>query len=75
MNNEAEFVIAGLRMASILRIIGLEVRSDSVLVSCQVNGEYATKDEWMEAYLQLVLSLKLGQATPLQLQANFEVRE
>ena len=60
MNNKAEYevVITGLRMVVILKIIGLKVRCDSVLVVCQVNRDYAAKDEQMEAYLLLVLSLK-----------------
>ena len=60
MNNEVEYEadIVGLRMAVTLRITGLEVPCDSLLVGCQVNGEYAAKDEQMEAYLLLVLSLK-----------------
>jgi len=45
-NNETEYeaVIAGLRMVALL-------------VMSQVNGEYEAKDEWMAAYMQLVLSL------------------
>jgi len=59
-NNEAEYdvVIAGLRMAITLGITGLEIRCNSVLVICHVNGEYAAKDERMEAYMHLILSLK-----------------
>ena len=45
-------------MAATLRITGLEVRCDLTLVSAKVNGKYAAKDERMEAYLHLVLSLK-----------------
>jgi len=59
-NNKAKdkAVIVGLRMAATLEITGLEVCCDSTLVVCQDNGEYAAKGERMEAYLQLVLSLK-----------------
>ena len=60
MNNEAEYEvdIAGLRMAMTLGITGLEVRCDSTLVICQVNGQHAAKDERMTAYPQLILVLK-----------------
>jgi len=47
--DEYEVVIARLRMATTLRITGLEVCCDSTLVICQVNLEYAAKDEQMEA--------------------------
>ena len=59
-NNEVEYevVIAGLRIAMTLGVTGLEVCCDSTLVVCQVNGKYAAKDEWLAAYLQLVLALK-----------------
>jgi len=59
-NNEAKYevVIAGLRMATTLGVFRLEVCYDSLLVVSQVNGEYATKDERMAAYLHLVLNLK-----------------
>ena len=58
-NNEVEYenVIVGLRITAILGITGLVVRCNSALVVCQVNREYV-KDERMEAYLKLVLSLK-----------------
>ena len=42
-----------------LQNTGLEVHCNSTLVVCQVSGEYVAKDERMEAYLQLVLSLKV----------------
>ena len=47
-NNEAEFetVIAGLKMATTLGIMELEVRCDSLLTVRQINGEYTAKDIW-----------------------------
>ena len=53
--DEYEAVIAGLRMA----ITRLEVCCYSALVVCQVNGEHAAKNKRMEAYLHLVLCLKV----------------
>ena len=49
-NNEAEYeaVIAGLRMAILLKVQTLEVRCDLMLVVNQVNGDYAAKNERME---------------------------
>ena len=38
-------------MVATLEITGLEVHYDSALVVCEVNREYAAKDERMEAYL------------------------
>ena len=52
-NNEAEYetVIAGLWMATMLGVSGLEVRCDSLLVVSQVNEEYAAKNEqWLCTY-------------------------
>ena len=46
-------------MTATLRITGLEVCCDSMLVVCKVNGKYAIKDERMKAYLQFVLSLRV----------------
>jgi len=45
-------------MAATLRVIGLEVRYNSLVVVSQVNRKYAVKDERMAVYLQLVLNLK-----------------
>ena len=45
---EHEAVIAGLRMATTLGVMVLEVRCDSLLIVSQVNGEYTTKDDgWL----------------------------
>ena len=59
-NNKAKYeaVIAGLKMATTLRVTELEVRCDSLLVVSQVNREYSGKYDWMAAYLQIVLNLK-----------------
>ena len=59
-NNEAEYkaVLAGLRAAITLGVTGLKVHCESSLVVNQINGEYVTRDSWMEDYLQLVLKLK-----------------
>jgi len=53
INNEVEYDadVAGLRMTTTLRVNGLEVRCDSLLMVSQVNGEYAVKDERMVVYL------------------------
>ena len=45
-------------MAIQLKIQVLEIRCDSMLVVNQVNGDYATKNEWMEQYVKVVLDLK-----------------
>ena len=59
-NNEAKYeaVLAGLRMATTLGVMGLEVRYDSLPVVNQVSGEYIARDTRMAEYLQLVLGLK-----------------
>ena len=59
-NNEAEYeaVLAGLRMATILRVTGLEVQCDFSLVANQGSGKCIVRDAQMAEYLQLVLKLK-----------------
>ena len=59
-NNEAKYevIIAGLKMAILLKVQTLEVRCDSMLVVNQVNGDYAAKNERMEQYMKVVLGLK-----------------
>ena len=59
-NNEAEYeaVLAGLRSAITLRVTGLKVRCDSLLVVNQVSGDYIARDSRMAEYLQLVLKLE-----------------
>ncbi|KAL1223377.1 RNA-directed DNA polymerase-like protein [Cardamine amara subsp. amara] len=58
-NNEAEYeaLIAGLKLAIGLGIRELSAFSDSQLVASQFHGEYDTRDERMEAYLQVVRDL------------------
>ncbi|KFK22352.1 hypothetical protein AALP_AAs59708U000100, partial [Arabis alpina] len=58
-NNNAEYeaILAGLRLAHALNITEISVFSDSQLVVNQFSGEYATKDESMEAYLVLAKAL------------------
>jgi len=75
-NNEAKYkvVIVGLRMAATLGVTGLEVCCNLLLVMSQVNREYATKDECMAAYLQIVLNLK-SKFPPLRLQTSLPVRK
>ncbi|KAJ9560505.1 hypothetical protein OSB04_005665 [Centaurea solstitialis] len=53
-NNEAEYeaLIAGLDIAHKLGAKQLHVRSDSLLVTNQVNGEFQAKDSKMMMYLQ-----------------------
>ncbi|KAJ9555927.1 hypothetical protein OSB04_010541 [Centaurea solstitialis] len=54
-NNEAEYeaLIAGLDIAHKLGAKQLHVRSDSLLVTNQVNGEFQAKDSKMMMYLQV----------------------
>ncbi|XP_059654577.1 uncharacterized protein LOC132301331 [Cornus florida] len=56
-NNEAEYeaLLAGLKLAKELKVRNLTVFSDSQLIVRQVNGEYETKDETMEAYHSAVM--------------------
>jgi hypothetical protein len=55
-NNEAEYeaLLAGLKMAKMLRATELDVLSDSQLVVGQVNGDYEVKEGRMQQYLNLV---------------------
>ena len=55
---EYEALIAGLRMADTLGIRNLEVRCDSLLIVSKINGNFACKDQRMEAYTQLVSKLR-----------------
>ena len=59
-NNEAKYeaVIAGLKMATTVGVAKLEVRCDSLLIVSQINGKYTVKDDWMTAYLKIVLTWK-----------------
>ncbi|XP_021773363.1 uncharacterized protein LOC110737311 [Chenopodium quinoa] len=58
-NNEAEYeaLITRLTVAKDMKIQHLEVISDSLLMVNQVNGEYATKDARMIAYLEVTKKL------------------
>ncbi|KFK39732.1 hypothetical protein AALP_AA3G280900 [Arabis alpina] len=60
-NNEAEYeaIIAGMRLAQGLNIEPVHAFCNSQLVSNQFNGEYATKDDRMEAYQKIVKDLAL----------------
>ncbi|GJW48260.1 reverse transcriptase domain-containing protein [Tanacetum coccineum] len=52
-NNEAEYeaLLAGLRMARKMKVQALNVKVDSKLVACQMNGEFVANDEGMAKYL------------------------
>ncbi|KFK24790.1 hypothetical protein AALP_AA8G025400 [Arabis alpina] len=58
-NNEAEYeaIIAGMRLAQGLNIEHVRAFCDSQLVTSQFSGEYATKDDRMEAYVKIVRNL------------------
>ncbi|KFK32028.1 hypothetical protein AALP_AA6G190900 [Arabis alpina] len=58
-NNEAEYeaIIAGMRLAQGLNIEYVHAFCDSQLVTSQFSGEYATKDDRMEAYVKIVKDL------------------
>ena len=59
-NNQAEYeaLIAGMLLAKEMGAKSLMVKSDSLLVTGQVIGEYQAKDPQMVAYLQYVQILK-----------------
>ncbi|GKD92990.1 reverse transcriptase domain-containing protein [Tanacetum coccineum] len=52
-NNEAEYeaLLDGLRMAQKMKVQGLDVKVDSKLVVCQMNGEFVASSEGMAKYL------------------------
>ncbi|GJW93056.1 reverse transcriptase domain-containing protein [Tanacetum coccineum] len=52
-NNEAEYeaLLAGLRMTWKMKVQELNVKVDSKLVACQMNGEFVANDEGMAKYL------------------------
>ena len=58
-NNEAEYeaLIAGLRLAHVLKIFSIHAYCDSQLVASQYSGEYESMDERMDAYLKLVQNM------------------
>ena len=55
-NNEAEYeaLLTGLKLAKALGATELDIHSDSQLIVGQVNGDYETKEERMQQYLNLV---------------------
>jgi len=59
-NNQAEYetLIARMLLAKEMGAKGLLAKSDSLLVTCQVTGEYQAKDPQMAAYLEYVQVLK-----------------
>ena len=59
-NKEAEYetIIAGLKMATTLGVMELEVRCDLLLIVSQINIEYTAKDDRMVAYLKVVTTWK-----------------
>jgi len=59
-NNQAEYaaLIAGMLLAKEMGAKGLLAKSDSLLVTGQVTGEYQAKDPQMAAYLEYVQVLK-----------------
>ncbi|GJS55093.1 reverse transcriptase domain-containing protein [Tanacetum coccineum] len=52
-NNEAEYeaLLVGLRMAQKMKVQALNVKVDSKLVACQMNGEFVANNEGMAKYL------------------------
>ncbi|KFK26842.1 hypothetical protein AALP_AA8G300800 [Arabis alpina] len=60
-NNEAEYeaLIAGMRLTRGLNIEHVRAFCDSQLVTSQFSGEYAMKDDRMEAYVKIVKDIAL----------------
>ncbi|GJV68137.1 reverse transcriptase domain-containing protein [Tanacetum coccineum] len=54
LNNEAKYeaLLAGLRIAHKMKVQRLEVKVDSKLVTCQMNGEFVASSEGMARYLE-----------------------
>jgi len=59
-NNQAEYeaLIVGMLLAKEMGVKGLLAKSDSLLVTGQVTGEYQAKDPQMAAYLKYVQILR-----------------
>jgi len=59
-NNQVEYeaLITGILLAKEMGAQSLLAKSDSLLVTCQVTGEYQAKDPQMAAYLEYVQVLK-----------------
>jgi len=64
-NNQAEYevLIAGMLLAKELGARSLLVKSDSLLVTWQVMGEYQAKDPQLASYLRYVTILKVSFST------------
>jgi len=60
INNQTEYeaLIAGMLLAKEMGVKGLLAKSDSLLVTGQVTGEYQAKDPQMDAYLEYVQVLR-----------------
>ncbi|XP_068475205.1 uncharacterized protein [Phaseolus vulgaris] len=60
-NNQAEYeaLIAGMLLAKEIGAKGLLAKSDSLLVTGQVTGEYQAKDPQMAAYLEYMMEMCL----------------
>ncbi|XP_057730408.1 uncharacterized protein LOC130945718 [Arachis stenosperma] len=58
-NNQAKYeaLIGGLTLAAEVGVTRLEIRSDSQVVTSQVNGSYQAKDSLLQKYLEKVKSL------------------
>ncbi|XP_072076615.1 uncharacterized protein [Arachis hypogaea] len=59
-NNQAEYeaLLAGLALAKEVGAKGLEINTDSQIVSSQINGDYQTRDPLLQQYLAKVNKLK-----------------
>jgi len=59
-NNQAEYeaLVVGMLLAKEMGARSLLVKSDSLLITGQVTGEYQAKDPQMDAYLQYVVLSK-----------------
>nr|GEW73147.1 hypothetical protein [Tanacetum cinerariifolium] len=64
-NNEAEYeaLVAGLRIATQIRVKNIQVNVDSKLVASQVLGTYMAKEDNMIKYLEIVKGLVSGFTT------------
>jgi len=60
INNQAEYeaLVAGMLLAKELGTRSLLVKSDSLLITRQVTGEYQAKDPQMASYLRYVTLLR-----------------
>ncbi|XP_025678147.1 uncharacterized protein [Arachis hypogaea] len=60
LNNQAEYeaLLAGLALAKEVRAKTIEINTDSLVVSSQINGDYQTRDPLLQQYLAKVNKLK-----------------